>query len=199
MRLREFAVPLQAFLAVTICFSLIWMVYAMAFFDPTPPTAAEIKSLATNDPEISGLKTAAALTVNALFAFGPTQILLPTSTPTFTLTFTPTITATGTSISTRTATATYTLIPFTATPTGGDSPFNPVPTKTPIPTLTSTSIPTVKVTLTSIPPFTLTPVPTIATEPPPTATNEPPPTNTPAPPPTDPPPTDLPPPTPVVP
>jgi len=144
MRVREFAIPLQAFLAMTICFGLVWMVYAMAFFDPTPPTAAEIKFPATDDPKINDIKTAAVLTVNALFLI-PTQIMLPTATPTFTLTQTPTITASSTATPTQTATATLAFI-VVRSPTRDES-FDPPVIIIPSPTLTFTPEPTQEPTM----------------------------------------------------
>lgn len=139
MRAREFVIPLQAFLGVTICVGMVWMIYAMAFFDPTPPTAAEIRFPATDDPRINEAKTAAVSTVNALFLM-PTQILLATSTPTFTPTHTATITASPTPTATNTPTRTPRFI-IVLSPTRAESSDPPV-VNPPAPTSTFTPQPT---------------------------------------------------------
>src|SRR6185369_10177198 len=102
VKLRELAVPLQAFMAMTFCVGLVWMIYAVAFFDATPPSALEVRALVTQDVQINDLRTAAAMTVDALFGFGPTPILLPT------YTFTPTLTPTSTLVSFSTVATTPT-------------------------------------------------------------------------------------------
>jgi hypothetical protein len=191
MRMRELAVPLQALLAVLTCIGLMWMVYTMAFFDPNPPTAAEVHSLETQVPEMQVFKTAAAMTVDALL-FGPTQILLPVTGPSLTATpigtLTRTLLSTLVSLPTSTGTATFRPV-LTPTDRENDDPNLPPATSTPRPTFTSTDAPTVA------PPPTAT-----ATEPPtdePSATaepTEPPATESPTEPPTEeptvPPPTD---------
>jgi hypothetical protein len=193
MRMRELAVPVQALMAVLTCISLMWMVYTMAFFDPNPPTAAEVHSLETQDPEMQVFKTAAAMTVDALL-FGPTQILLPVTGPSLTATPMGTITRTllSTLVSLPTSTGTATFRPvLTPTDRENEDPNLPPATSTPRPTFTATDVPT-----TIMPPPTAT-----ATEQPPTAVpsataepTEPPATESPTEPPTEeptvPPPTD---------
>lgn len=178
MRVRELAVPLQALLAVLTCISLMWMVYTMAFFDPNPPTAAEVHSLETQDPEMLVYKTAAAMTVDALL-FGPTQILLPVTGPSLTATPMGTITRTllSTLVSMPTSTGTATRRPV-LTPTDRDSadPILPNATLTPRPTFTATDVPTIAPTETATeapttePSATAEPTATVlpTTEPPPT-------------------------------
>jgi hypothetical protein len=191
MRMRELAVPLQALLAVLTCIGLMWMVYTMAFFDPNPPTAAEVHSLETQEPEMQVFKTAAAMTVDALL-FGPTQILLPVTGPSLTPTPIGTLTRTllSTLVSLPTSTGTATLRPvLSPTDRENDDPNLPPASSTPRPTFTATDAPTIA------PPPTAT-----ATEPPtdePSATaepTEPPATESPTEPPTEeptvPPPTD---------
>jgi hypothetical protein len=186
VKLRELAVPLQAFMAMTFCIGLVWMIYAVAFFDATPPSALEVRALVTQDVQINDLRTAAAMTVDALFGFGPTQILLPT------YTFTPTLTPTSTLVSFSTVATTPTatsVVIFGGTPTEKNDSQPNVPTRTLTPrppTVTASNIPP---TITSVP-VTQTPMPpTATTQPPPTATDAPPPTATDVPP-TDPPTTD---------
>ena len=198
MRVREWMVPLQAFLAIVICGSLMWMVYAMAFFDPTPPTAAEIRSFATEDLQLDRLQTAAALTVDAFFAVGPTQILLPTFTPSVTPVYTLTIAyvpGTVTGVGSVTATWTSTLaLTFTSTPRNNPQipsatstvtmTFTPRPTATSLPTSTPTATNLPTATSTDLPTPTDFPTPTdvptdlptptdVPTEKPPTPTDEP--------------------------
>jgi hypothetical protein len=143
--MRELAVPLQALLAMLTCLGLMWMVYTMAFFDPNPPTAAEVHALEEQDPQMLVYKTAAAMTVDALL-FGPTQILLPVTGPS--LTPMPTTLLQSSSLSTLvvlpTLTPTSTRRPAGPTPTtrsGGDDPILGLPTATPIPP-TRTAVPT---------------------------------------------------------
>jgi hypothetical protein len=168
MRIRELAVPLQALLAMLICASLGWMVYTMAFFDPDPPSAAEVYLLETQDAEMPVLKTAAALTVEALF-FGPTQILMPVTGPSVTPTpaFTSTVRAVFTLVSVPTASATVTRV-FVQVPTARrDDRSDPAAaTATPQP---PTLEPTATVEITeppTEPPLTDTPAEPTATEPP---------------------------------
>lgn len=179
LRVREFAAPLQALLFIVICLSLVWMLYAMAFYDPTPPTMDEVNSDVTQDPQINDMRTAAAQTVNALFGFGPTQIFLVTSTPSLSPTVTPTMLVVANTITPRPATFTSTAViepTWTDDRTREDPPTSP---PTPIP-------PTFRPPTAT---FTLRP-PKTATNPPPTTpkppTTEPPPKTT-EPPPTDPP------------
>lgn len=179
MRMRELAVPLQALLAMLTCLGLMWMVYTMAFFDPNPPTAAEVHALEEQDPQMLVYKTAAAMTVDALL-FGPTQILLPVTGPS--LTPMPTTLLQSSSLSTLvvlpTLTPTSTRRPVGPTPTtrSGDDPILNVPTATSIPpTLTAMPTATPQPSATAVPP-TSTSEPTATSEPP---TTEPPPTDQP--------------------
>lgn len=203
MRMRELAVPAQALLAVLTCLGLMWMVYTMAFFDPNPPTAAEVHSLETQDPEMLVFRTAAAMTVDALL-FGPTQILLPVTGPSLTpmptsmlqasslstLVSLPTLTPTSTRPAWRTPTAhaggsVGAILPSATprTPTLTVVPTDPPtstmqPSATPEPPTsepsTETAVPPTVTQVTQEPP---TPEPSTPTaEPPPIETTEPPPT-----------------------
>lgn len=184
MRMRELAVPLQALLAMLTCLGLMWMVYTMAFFDPNPPTAAEVHALEEQDPQMLVYKTAAAMTVDALL-FGPTQILLPVTGPS--LTPMPTTLLQSSSLSTLvvlpTLTPTSTRRPAGPTPTtrsSGDDPIVIAPTSTPIPP-TRTAVPSATSVPPTVEPSATNTAPPEPTEIEPTSTEEPQPTNSPDP------------------
>jgi hypothetical protein len=184
VRLREYSGPLAILTAGVLGFSLLCSVSAMAMSDLENYIPATMVPLDLLDLAVSNLRTAAALTEQAVTQFVPTETLVPTRTPTLTpapsdtATLRPTFTHPP---PTRTRREGPTATPRAPLPTNTPQPTNtPVPTitpsRTPTPVPTSTPIPTDTPTDTPVPP-TDTPVPPTETPVPPTET-EPPPTDT---------------------
>jgi hypothetical protein len=180
---REYVIPLQALLALTLCFGMAWLIYAMAFFNPSPPTSLDIQLRRTEDGSVANLSTIAALlTMLPMSGDVATPVILSRATPTFAipsaggsgiiLVFTPFPSPRAS----PSLPAFGTLFQSTETPVPFDPTFTPVftPTRTFTPTFTQTLVPT------QTPSSTPTPTPTLSPSPVPTQTDTTiPPTNTP--------------------